>query len=792
MGVFRGALVALTASAAVAAPPAEVPPDVAFHGPNEIRWTAAAGADAYNVYRGANPAAHDQSCRVFRTAETQATLAENPAPGQLLYYLVSGVNADGEGPLGVPNAQPCLDGDADLVEDAVDNCPAAANASQADQDDNGVGDRCDPNTYDFEADVVGQRPAQVTRVGPANQALTVKDLGGDRAVSFDLGGVGAFERFDRLSSGMPFQDVTVYLGFEESAEVGSIELWSDGAYGWNAGGGIILQLYSAGDLRYYDRKGQNVPLIPGPAIPAGGRLRLRLVKGAGTTSTVFADRWTGTTWVEFASFPVADDRLYRGLDVTLGDYFGGPRAFSRVTVVREFPQGPLTLRKHFSTATDWKVFQRDALNRATVPVPFYYRAAEPVRVEARVVVSTTGIVLSGFDWADHATALDPAPSGGAGELTLANVPAGGNYDVEVRLVRASDAVVLGAGSIDEIAVGEVFLAGGQSNMSGYSGTLVGAETPIDEVHLFGNDYVWKRAVEPMDDGTDQVDLVSVESPAATILLRFAKEIRQAIGVPVAIIPGPLGGTNLYAQWQRDAADPENRGTLYGSLLHRGIAQQFGTPPKGYLWYQGESDVGRSDYEANLKQLVAQLRQDLDAPDLWFGIVQLATNQLQSDLNAWVDLQEQQRRVAETTANTVICAAVDQPRADTIHLNVEGYKVVGTRLANELREHAYGQAIDASARLLSAQIVGNGRRIDLTYDRPVAAGFEGLFRVLEGGSPVTVSSVTASGNVLTLALQARVTPGATTVSYGYSKDPAALWVRDAAGTAVLCFKDFPAN
>ncbi|HEX6851450.1 MAG TPA: sialate O-acetylesterase [Candidatus Polarisedimenticolaceae bacterium] len=790
MHAFTRFLLALAASTAVAAPPAEVA-SVAFDDGTTLGWSAASGADAHNVYRGTSPSLHDQSCRVFRAPGTQATLAEDPAPGTLFYYLVSGVNADGEGPLGAPNAQPCLDGDADLVADNLDNCPGTANASQADQDGNGVGDRCDPNTYDFESDAVGARPAQVTHVGPANQTFTVKDLAGDRSVSFNLAGVGAFERFDRLSSGIPFQDLTVYLDFEETAEVGSIELWSDGAHGWNAGGGIILQLYSAGDLRYYDRLGQNVPLIQGPAIPAGGRLRLRLVKGPGTTSTLFVDRLGGAGWENLTSFPVADDRLYRGLDVTLGDYFGGPRAFKRVTVVREVPSAPLTLRKHVSGATDWKVFQRDALDRADVPVRFYYRASEAVRVEARVVVSKTGTVLTGFDWADHAATLAAAPSGAAGELTVSDVPAGGNYDVEVRLVRVSDAAVLATGSIDEIGVGEVFLAGGQSNMSGYSGSLVGAETPIDEVHLFGNDYVWKRAVEPMDDGVDQVDLVSFESPAATILLRFAKEIHQTLGMPVAIIPGPLGGTNLFSQWQRDAADPDNRGTLYGSLLHRGLVQELGTPPRGYLWYQGESDVGRTDYETNLKQLIAQIRQDLNAPDLWFGIVQLATNQLTSDLEAWVDLQEQQKRVAETTANTVITAAVDQPRADTIHLNVEGYKVVGARLASELREHLYGEPIDASASLVSAQIVGNRRRIELTFDRAVTGGGASLFRVRQGSIPVSVSSLSVSGSVVTLQLGGQVDPGAT-VSYGYSTNPASPWLRDTAGTAVLAFRNFPAN
>jgi len=41
------------------------------------------------------------------------------------------------------DTQACTDGDADLVQDAVDNCPAVANADQADADGNGVGDSCE-------------------------------------------------------------------------------------------------------------------------------------------------------------------------------------------------------------------------------------------------------------------------------------------------------------------------------------------------------------------------------------------------------------------------------------------------------------------------------------------------------------------------------------------------------------------------------------------------------------------------------------------------------------------------
>jgi hypothetical protein len=558
------------AAIAAAAPPAEVPPDATFGADKAtLTWSPVTGADAYNVYRGTHPGAADHECRVDRTPATEATLDEAPGPGALVYFLLTAVNADGEETLGDGrvNEGPCVDADLDLVPDNLDNCPGASNPSQADQDENGAGDACDPNTYDFEADLPGTHPAGMARLGPLSQTFTVKDAGGDRAAPFDQAGVGAFERFERLLAGMPFQDTTVYLDFEGTAEVGSIELWSEGAYGWNAGSGAIVQLHSAGDLRCYDRRGQQVPVIAGPPIPAGGRLRVRIVKGSGTTSTVFVDRWNGSAWDEpWSTFPIADDRVYRGRGVTLGDYFGGPRAWKRVTIVHEVPAAPLTLRKDYAWSADWKVFQRDASNRATIPLRFYHRLDSPGRAEARVVVGRTGAVLPGHDWSDHSIPLAAAPVGTEGGLDLADVPAGGNYDVEVRLIRDSDGATVGEGRIEEIGVGEVFLAGGQSNMSGYSGNLIGAEAPIDEVHLFGNDYLWKRAVEPMDDGTDQVDLVSSENPLHTILLRFGKEIAQATGVPVGIVPGPLSGTNLHSQWQRDPADPDNRGTLYGSLL----------------------------------------------------------------------------------------------------------------------------------------------------------------------------------------------------------------------------------
>lgn len=783
---------------AFAAPPAEVPPDAVFGADRAtLTWSPAAGADAYDVYRGGDPAAHDATCRVFRTAATSATLSEDPPPGALLTFLVAGVNADGEGSLGDdssgaprPNLHPCADVDGDLVPDNLDNCPAAANPSQADQDGGGVGDACDPDTYDFESDAPGGSPAAMTRVGPLAQSLTVKEVDGMHGVSYDLAAVGASDRFDRVPAGLPLQDTTVWVDVQDVPQVASLELWSDGAWGWNAGNGVILQIQTDDSIRFYDRHGQSVPAQIGPVLPLSGRLRLRLVKGPGSTSTLHVDAWDGSSWTDdYATFPIADDHRYTGLDAVVADYYGGPRAIERITVKHTIPQAALTLRKDFAWSCDWKLFQRDAQGLATVPLRFYYRLAEPGRVQARVVPAGGGGALPGFDWGDHAVAV-PAADGAGGTLDLAGVPAGGNYDVEVRLVRDADGSVLGTQTLREIAVGDVFLAGGQSNMSGYSGSLDGAEAPIDEVHLFGNDDVWKRASEPMDDGTDQVDLVSAESPQHTLLLRFGKEIYQATGVPVAIIPGPLGGTNLYSQWQRNESDHADRGTLYGSLLYRALAQNDPVPPKGFLWYQGESDAGQGldAYKQNLQRLMAEYREDLDAPGLAYGVVQLATYDL-ANLTTWLPIQEAQRQAVLADPLAVLAVPIDQPRNDAIHLNVAGYKTIGARLAREMLAQVYGLPIEASARLASVQLGPHGRSIDLAYDKPVTGGEPTLYFVEDGGTVVSVDAVSASGSTITLALARRIGSGAL-VTYGWSRSPGAAWVRDAAGTAVAVFQNVP--
>jgi sialate O-acetylesterase len=420
-----------------------------------------------------------------------------------------------------------------------------------------------------------------------------------------------------------------------------------------------------------------------------------------------------------------------------------------------------------------------------------YRSSAAVRAEIAVEASTTGLPLPGFDYADHQALLAAAPSGAIVTVTVPDVPQGGNYDVRVRWVAPQGGAILGSDLLTQVAIGDLYLAAGQSNMSGYSGSLDPAETPIATVHLFGNDYRWKRAQEPMDDGTDQVDRISEEAPAHSLMLRFAKDLSAGLGVPVGIIPAPLGGTNLYAQWQRTAGDPAHRGTLYGSSIQRVLCQQSPHAIRGAIWYQGESDAGRGTdaYLADLRALLANWRNDLAAPLLYFGNCQLANYQ-QADFETWLPIQEAQRRFALEEPRSAVIALVDQPRADAIHLNVDGYKTAGARLARAVLAGDYGvpQLLGPQLQAVRFQAGSNRTRIEVVYDKPVQGGLAQVFRAYDGAVQVTITGYSISGSTITLQLIRASSAANSALSYGTSRAAGGpTWVTATDGSgATLAF------
>ncbi|MEO0424274.1 MAG: sialate O-acetylesterase [Pseudomonadota bacterium] len=466
-------------------------------------------------------------------------------------------------------------------------------------------------------------------------------------------------------------------------------------------------------------------------------------------------------------------------------------AAAAVTVALALPasaQDDLQIQVNPRGTVSWKLLQRTHAGGAPMPLRLNYALTNGGTLQARIVMAGSGDTLPGQDYADNTWPVE-ASDGAALERVIDEVPTGGNYDVLLRLVDGVTGEVAAEASIEEVAVGDVYLAAGQSNMAGYAESRTPMELPIDEVHLFGNDYAWKRGTEPMDGFWQQVDLVSLDFPSHSLMLRFAKDVYNATGVPIAIIPGPLGGSSLANQWQRDVDDPTNRETLYGSLLYRTRLQNYGTAPAGLLWFQGESDAITTSpayYRRLLRELIASYRADLQGPEMPFIVGQLGTYAF-SFVPTWIAVQEAQRLVAREDPNVALATAIDQPTWDTIHYTVEGYKTIGSRFALAAREMVYGQTVDALTELQEITVGADSASVLLHYDATVFAGEARLYSVTDGAGVNAVTATAASNNVITLALSRPISGALREVLYGNSRLFERTWAVDASGIAVPAFR-----
>ncbi len=141
--------------------PGEVPPFlnlVPAGGATTLSWLPATQGPVHNVYRGSlagvGQGFYGHTCLQGGLPRRTTTDTGAPPTGQAFYYLVSGVNTCGEGPIGFsPLGEPLpangscpstqADTDLDGVRDLADTCPTVADPAQGDSDRDSVGDACD-------------------------------------------------------------------------------------------------------------------------------------------------------------------------------------------------------------------------------------------------------------------------------------------------------------------------------------------------------------------------------------------------------------------------------------------------------------------------------------------------------------------------------------------------------------------------------------------------------------------------------------------------------------------------
>lgn len=295
---------------------------------------------------------------------------------------------------------------------------------------------------------------------------------------------------------------------------------------------------------------------------------------------------------------------------------------------------------------------------------------------------------------------------GRWKVILKPMSAGGPYTM---VIQGSNTITL-----NDILVGDVWLASGQSNMEW---ALANSFEPAEDIAA-AEDPELRLLTVPRkisDAPQQEADIRWARCSPKTVpgfsavAYYFARELRRTQGVAIGIISSAYGGTVCEA-WTNPAAlkqvesltylasrhpvfDPANAnatGVLYNGMIHPVIPYAL----RGFIWYQGESNGDRGyEYRTLFPAMIANWRKEWGLGDLPFLFVQLAPYFEKKDdpgPSYWAELREAQLLTSQRVKNTAMAVITDYGDEQDIHPPWK--KPVGERLALAARALAYGEKI----------------------------------------------------------------------------------------------------
>lgn len=368
----------------------------------------------------------------------------------------------------------------------------------------------------------------------------------------------------------------------------------------------------------------------------------------------------------------------------------------------------------------------------------------------------------------------------AGQTVTTEADASGNWSVTLGAlpVSAEGAELTISGNntvvLEDVVVGEVWLASGQSNMGwtvrsskDFALERVAANYPLirefnvrrkvseEPLHTAGGDW---RAASPETIGS-----------FSAVAYFFARDLHQILGVPVGIINSSWGGTRVEA-WMTPESAAEEHGDAFAEIhrrwgqtledypearakheaavaeweARREAAREAGerftarrprdpwgpghpaTPSglyngmiaplvpyalSGFIWYQGESNAGRaSEYRDLFGAMITGWREQFAQGDLPFYWVQLANYQSPTSTN-WAFLREAQ---TQTLALPATGQAISIDIGDVTDIHPRNKQDVGRRLARLALNRVYDvEVVDSGPVFERAEREGDGFRVYFT-------------------------------------------------------------------------------
>lgn len=331
---------------------------------------------------------------------------------------------------------------------------------------------------------------------------------------------------------------------------------------------------------------------------------------------------------------------------------------------------------------------------------------------------------------------------GKWQATLKTGEAGGPYKLEV--INGNNKV-----SFQDVLIGDVWLAGGQSNMEFALRRVKDARTEISLADYPQIRYykVPRKFYPEQDVSKASWNVCSPQTASefSAIAYYFARNIHKELNIPIGIIQTPVGGTTAEAWTSRALlmSDKDFRPIVqhydsivnsygpdgYEKLYKRYVAslteyqhlsaeqkkyiakpvepmgrKNFHRPIglsetmlstvipytlKGFLFYQGESNTARgAQYRKLFPAMINEWRTSWGQGDIPFLFIQLP--RFETKTRYWYELREAQYLTSVHVKNTAMVVAFDQGNPKDIHPIVKD--TVGWRLSQLALGKVYGKEV----------------------------------------------------------------------------------------------------
>ena len=284
---------------------------------------------------------------------------------------------------------------------------------------------------------------------------------------------------------------------------------------------------------------------------------------------------------------------------------------------------------------------------------------------------------------------------GSWEVKIKTPSAGGPYNIQVTCDGETK-------TINNVLIGEVWLASGQSNMemtlSGNNREPVNGS--LDAIANSNNTKIrfFNVKVKVSEERIDDIEGEWLEANFkntpnfSAVAYSFAKYLNQVLDIPFGIINSPKDGSVAEAWISPDvlkkittnkelsyyAKQPHNNpSVLFNGMINAIIPFTI----KGVIWYQGEGNSGRyQNYMKLMNGLIKNWRDEWGLGDFPFYFVQLAPNGSlgQGNGTSQAFLREAQLRTMLSVENTGMAVTLDV--GSTITNHPQEKIIVGKRLA----------------------------------------------------------------------------------------------------------------